>query len=325
MAVPGDIPSASPHAQPVPVTLSALEQRGAAACTADPAFSSPQRKRTWQFLHGLWLDDSGRVVVPQLLELRTDSIKAHHEPPTSGHQGKHRTYAAVATRFWWRGLKADVTRFVQNCHSCQINKPTHAIPAGLLQPLPVADRPWSHVSVDLITGLPQCGQLQHNAVCVFVDRFTKMVHYAACWDTLAAQQFADLFVQNVLRLHGCPVRMVSDRGSIFTAAFWREVAAAMGPTALDFSTAFHPQSDGQTERANRVLEEMLRHYVSPMQEDWVRLLPLLEFACNSAHNHVTGTTPFQLYTGIQPLMPSSTLKDKTFKVPSARQFIESQQ
>ncbi len=296
-----------------------------AAYAADARFSSTTAcTRHWHLVHGLWLDATARVVVPDDAALRADIVRAHHEPPTAAHQGVARTYKAIQARYWWRGLKRDVQRFVSHCHSCQVNKPSNRLPGGLLQPLPAPERPWADMSVDLITALPPCGPQRFDAVCVFVDRLTKMVHYTACHETLTALQFADLFVQNVFRLHGCPLRIVSDRGSIFTAAFWREVAAALGPTQLLFSTAYHPQTDGQTERANRVLEEMLRHYVSPMTGDWVRCLPLLEFACNSAHNDATGMSPFRLYTGLQPLCPQSTLPERAFKVPAAREFVESQ-
>lgn len=276
-------------------------------------------------MRGLWLDSQARVVVPADPALRTAIIRAHHEPPFAAHQGAKRTHQAVTAHYWWRGVRTDVQGFVKRCHSCQVNKPSNQLPAGLLQPLPVPARPWAEVTVDLITALPACTDQRYDAVCVFVDRLTKMVHYAACHTTMSAPQFADLFVQNVFRLHGCPLRMVSDRGSIFTSAFWREVAAALGPTQLAFSTAYHPQTDGQTERANRVLEEMLRHYITPMQGDWVRCLPLLEFACNNAHNASTNASAFQLYTGLRPLTPVSTLADKTFKVPAARDFAQSQQ
>jgi len=114
------------------------------------------------------------------------------------------------------------------------------------------DVPWSHVPINTVPAPPQCGRLQHNAGCVSVDRFTKMVHYAPCWDGLSAQQLVDLLLRNALWVHACPVRIISYCRCMFTAAFWREVAAVLGPMPLGFSTAVHTQSDGQTERSHCV-------------------------------------------------------------------------
>jgi Integrase zinc binding domain/Chromo (CHRromatin Organisation MOdifier) domain len=301
--------------------LSPMELAVHKAYSADPVFKDTALTKRFQYVQGMWLDGHGKIVVPDDAAVRQAIISEHHDTPFSAHQGVQRTYKAISSRYWWKGLKAAVHAYVGVCHSCQQMKPGNTAPAGLLQPLPIPDRPWASISVDFITGLPPSGEQKFDTITVFVDRLTKMVHYVPCHVKLSAENFADLFVQNIFRLHGLPLQIVSDRDPRFTSQFWREVMGALG-TKLSFSTAFHPQTDGQTERMNRSLEEMLRHFITPMRGDWGKYLPILEFASNNAHNHSIGTTPFRLYTGLAPLCPSSTLSERTYKVPSAKQFTE---
>ena len=136
---------------------------------------------------------------------------------------------------------------------------------GLLQPLPIPDRPWQQVSLDLITALPR-SRNGHDAIVVFVDKLTKMVHYVATTTDVTAPQLALLFIREVCRLHGVPDSILSDRDPRFTASFWGSFWSQLG-SKLVMSTAYHPQTDGQTERANRTLEEMLRAYVNWRQSD----------------------------------------------------------
>jgi hypothetical protein len=277
-------------------------------------------QKKWQQRNALWYTANGLIVVPDDAALRDKIIAAHHDSPYSGHQGRDKTAELVTRRYWWYGVKQAVAKYCAQCHHCQMNKSTNTKPAGKLVPLQVPDRPWASISVDFITGLPKCSEMQYNSITVFVDRFTKMVHYVPCRDTMSAEHFAQLFLQNVFRLHGLPLEIISDRDPKFTSKFWREVTAALDVRRC-LSTAFHPQSDGQTERMNRTLEEMLRHYITPLRGDWVKVLPILEFAYNNAHNSVTKTSPFKLYTNLQPLCPNSTLEERTFAVPDAKRFV----
>ena len=144
----------------------------------------------------------------------------------------------------------------------------------------------------VITQLPETAA-GHTAIVVFVDRLSKMVHFAPCWNTLGAQEFAQLFVQEIFAKHGIPWEIISDRGTQFTSNFFREVSQLLGVKQCLSSTC-HPQSDGQTERANRTLEHKLRHFVRPSQDDWDMKLPCCEFAINNAWRQTTGSTPFFL-------------------------------
>jgi hypothetical protein len=226
----------------------------------------------------------------------------------------------VQRGYWWKGMKSSVHEYVSRCHDCQLNKSGNHRPHGLLQPLEIPERPWSHISVDFVTGLPPVGPLQFDTITVFVDRLSKMVHYVPCVEKLPAADFAQLFMHNVFRLHGLPLHIVSDRDPRFTSVFWKEVTEALG-MQRGFSTAFHPQTDGQTERMNRTMEEMLRHFITPMKGDWVAALPMLEFAYNNSYNATVKSTPFRLNSGLNPLHPASTLADRQYAVPAAEQFV----
>ena len=157
----------------------------------------------------------------------------------------------------------------------------------------------------------------HNAIIVFVDKLSKMVHFAPCNTQEDAVQVAWHFVHNVFRLHGLPRRIISDRDSRFTGHFWRELCRLLRVQRA-MGTAFHPQTDGQTERANRVLEEVLRHFVSSRQDDWHKYLPFAEFAINNAYNDTTRNTPFNLNYGQHPLTPATLPVD--IRVPGALEF-----
>ena len=194
-----------------------------------------------------------------------------------------------------------IETYVRNCASCQMNKWRTVKPAGLLQPLKPAEAPWLSISIDFVSGLPVSDQ-GNDMVLVVVDRFTKAVHLAPCKKTITAQQFALLMFQTVYRLHGIPADIVSDRDKLFTSNFWKELSRLLG-TKLRLSTAYHPETDGQTERANKVLQEVLRHAIDPSQLDWCTMLPGAELAINSRVARSTGESPFMLAHGREAILP----------------------
>ena len=171
--------------------------------------------------------------------------------------------------------------------------------------------------MDFITQLPETRK-GHDAIMVFVDRLTKMVHFAPTRTEASAEDVAQLFMEHVVRLHGCPEDVVSDRDTRFASRFWKAVMALCG-TKVSMSSAFHPESDGQTERVNRTLEQTLRMFVSPAQDDWDVLLPAVEFACNSAVHDSTGQTPFVLNYGRQ--LPAPVDRAVGDDVPAAHDFV----
>lgn len=191
--------------------------------------------------------------------------------------------------------------------------------AGLLQPLPIPSFKWESVSMDFITQLPTT-KSGNDAVIVFVDRLTKMVHFAPTKTTCSAEDVACLFRDTVFKYHGLPSELISDRDVRFTSKFWTELSHLLG-TKLKMSTAFHPQTDGQTERANRVLEDYLRHYINPRQDNWDDLLTLAEFSVNNAWQESVKNTAFVLNSGQQPRTPLNAQSGgRAVRVPQATNF-----
>ncbi len=249
----------------------------------------------------LWHGDA--LMVPKHSSLRQDVMFNLHDASISGHPGIRRTKKLIRRYFWWPGMDTDIEAYVQTCATCQRNKArTHSATVPLL-PLEAPGKPWQSVSMDFITSLPKT-KAGKTAILVFVCRLTKMVHMCATVNECTSADCAFLFLSTVFKLHGAPLELVSDRDTRFTSAVWTEMCQLM-QIRRSMSTAYHPQTDGQTERMNRVLEDMLRHYVSPTQQDWDVHLPMVEFAINNAYQESTQTTPFMLNYGLHPHTPAS--------------------
>lgn len=272
--------------------------------------------------NGLLYYDS-RLCIPKDPTLRQQLLHEHHDAPVAGHLGFEKTYDAIHQRFYWPRMSQDVRAYVLSCDACQRNKPPQQLPSGLLQPLPTPTRNWEQISMDFITQLPRT-RGGHDAIVVFVDRLSKRVHFIATHTEASAPDTARIFVNTIFKLHGLPHVIVSDRDPRFTSHFWRSLFTILG-TRLAMSTAFHPETDGQTERANRTLEEMLRAYVSYRQNNWDQYLALAEFAYNNSKQASTGFSPFQLDSGQNPWTPSAMLNPNDSKVPTTQQFLESLQ
>eukprot|EP00877_Chromochloris_zofingiensis_P003160 jgi/Chrzof1/12845/Cz07g09130.t1 len=261
------------------------------------------------------------LVLPDHDGLRQEVLEELHDAPYSGHLGVTKTTKAVLRLYWWPGVNADVLQFVKSCEACQRNKISTQPPAGLLHPMPIPGRRWESVSLDLVTCMPKT-QRGNDTVVVFVDRLSKMVHFHACTQQgTDAVAMAHIFIEQVYRLHGVPKEFVSDIDPRFTGEYWAEVCKLLG-TKRALSSSYHPQTDGQTERANRVLEEMLRHYVNPSSmDDWDGVkLALAEFAVNNAWQESVQDTPFRLNYGQHPLTPASV--DVDVRVPAAKEFTD---
>ena len=233
--------------------------------------------------------------------LRQTLLEETHDAPTGGHLGRDKTLERLQREYFWPGMDACVADYVRSCPTCQASKSGNQLPIGLLQPLPIAMQPWESVSLDF-TSMPKTRSGLDTAV-VFVDRCTKFIRVVPATSSLSAPEVAQLYVDHVLRHgFGVPTSLVSDRDPRFTGNFWRELQHLLG-TKLLFSTAYHPQTDGQTERANRTLKEMLRSYVGAAGADWDKRVPLLEFAYNNSIHPSTGFTPFFLNHGRHPRLP----------------------
>jgi hypothetical protein len=252
------------------------------------------------------------IYVPNNNTLRTRILSEEHDPPLAGHQGEFRTLERLRRNFYWPNMRRIVRHYCRTCVSCQQNKPTNQLPAGLLQPLEIPDERWETVTLDLITNLPPTPR-GNNTVVVFVDKLSKMVHACATSakdKSSDAANIARLFFDHVVRLHGVPKRIVSDRDTRFTSTFWQELWRLLG-TKLAMSTAFHPQTDGQTERMNRVIEDYIRHYISYQHDDWDLHLTPAEIAINNSVTQSTGLSPFFLNYGKHPHVPLTSVLPAT--------------
>ncbi|KAJ9509460.1 hypothetical protein QJQ45_001918 [Haematococcus lacustris] len=277
----------------------------------DPAFTAEaDLPGMYMDDHGLWRrTGKGTVMVPNDPELREYILHEMHDAAYAGHVGITKTLERLSRVFYWDTMRADVRHYVTTCDACQRDKSSTLKPGGLLNPLSIPDYRWESVSMDLITKLPSASH-GFDAICVFVDRLSKMVHFVPCKESMNAKGFARLFVDNVFKLHGLPKDMVSDRGPHFHNTFWHHVQKLLGMRG-SLSSSYHPQSDGQTERYNRVLEEMLRHYISPTQADWPDYLSLAEFPVNNSWQESIKSTPFLVNTGQSPITPMlHSLPDK---------------
>lgn len=298
-------------------TSTTLLEKARKATANDPWFNDEANTSELKFVTGCWYKH-GVLWVPNDEELKLYILERVHDSPWSGHMGVKKTLENIRRDFYWKAMRKDVIRHVQTCHQCQINKLSTLAPRGLLKPLQIAERAWTSVSMDFITGLPMT-ESKHNAIMVCCDRFTKMAHFIPTTDTATARETADLFIKHVVKLHGVPKVIVSDRDPKFTSNFWKSTLPLLG-IKLNMSSAFHPQSDGQTERMNKVLEDMLRHYVSPQHEDWNKYLDAAEFAHNNAFHESVGNTPFFLNSGQHPLTPVTMELNHT--VPSAAEWLK---
>ncbi|GJP31378.1 hypothetical protein CLOM_g12018 [Closterium sp. NIES-68] len=257
------------------------------------------------------------IWVPSYRLLRELLIQEVHDSNLSGHFGVDKTLKALQQFYYWPDMVTDVQRYVAACPICQRMKSSHQRPTGLLQPLEPPQRPWQHVTMDFVTGLP-AEPSENDTVLVVVDRLTKMAHFAPCRTTITAEETARLFISNVVCLHGIPAAIISDRDPKFTSKFWQDTWARYG-TRLQFSSAYHPQTDGQTERTNQTMEQLIRTN-RPDWKKWEDVLPMLEFSYNNAPSATTNHSPFYLNYGMDPTVPVSTNVES--QVPRSQQFVE---
>ncbi|XP_019450597.1 PREDICTED: uncharacterized protein LOC109352871 [Lupinus angustifolius] len=243
-----------------------------------------------------------RIFIPDTADLRVTLLKEFHEAPSAGHSGWKSTLARLTASCQWPGLAKDVKSFVQQCVVCQSNKPLTQKSQGLLQPLPIPEKVWDEISMDFITHLPS--SQGHTVIWVVVDRLTKYAHFTALPTRFSAETLARRFLNDICKLHGVPKSIVSDRDPLFLSAFWKGLFKLLG-TSLCYSTAYHPQSDGQTEVVNRGLQTYLRCFTGTQPNRWFSHLSLAEYWYNTNHHSTLQVTPFEALYG----RPPPTLRD----------------
>ena len=265
-----------------------------------------------------------RFVIPNDTSLKLKVLAENHDSKVAGHFGQYKTLERLRQNFCWSRMDEDCKDYVRSCDVCQRDKTSRRKKYGLLQPLDIPHQPWRSISMDFIVGLPQSDGF--TQIWVVVDRLTKMAHFVPLRTGAKspAKDLAIAFAREVWRLHGLPADIVSDRGSVFISNFWKELMEHLG-VELNLSTAFHPQTDGQTERVNQVLEGYIRHYTSFQQDDWADMLPLAEHAYNTAISESTGVSPFFANYGFSPetqwVRPVKT-GDKDIVNPASKKLLQ---
>jgi hypothetical protein len=204
-------------------------------------------------------------------------------------------YKDLKTRYWWYGMKRDIAEYVLLCDTCQRVKAEHQRPAGLLQPLKIPKWKWEEIGMDFIVGLP-CTQAGYDSIWVIVDRLTYVAHFIPVKTTYFGAKLAELYMSRIVCLHGVPKMIVSDRGSQFTSKFWEKLHESMD-TKLNFSSAYHLQTIGQTERTNQILEDMLRAYALKYGKSWDKSLPYTEFSYNKNYQASIEMAPYEALYG----------------------------
>ncbi|QRW22885.1 Retrotransposable element Tf2 protein [Rhizoctonia solani] len=244
------------------------------------------RKAYWDYD---WEEDllwyQGKLVVLDSEPIKERRLREFHDSPLAGHPGQQRTLELINQNYWWPGMKSSAKEWVKCCPICQANRQAHA-PVIALKPLEVPPFLFHTISYDFITGFPK--SQGHNAILVVIDSFLKFGHFIPTSKKVTAKGLADLFITHIWKLHGLPVK----------------TRLGVKPA---FSLAYHPESDGQTERVNQFIEFYLRSYVAANHSNWAAWLPLAEYAYNNAKHAATGKTPFELVYGQNPIMNPSNI------------------
>ena len=251
--------------------------------------------------------DFWRIVVPENERIKTQVVQELHCTPYSAHPGIQRTVARVKQSFYWKGMVGDIRQFVENCTVCQTEKSDHTLAKGKLMSTHIPESKWSEISIDFVTDLPPSAT-GRDTILVTVDKATRMVHLAPCRKNITATGTAQLLWSTVVRYHGLPRVIYSDRGPQFTARAWQELWKLTG-TILGYSSAYHPQTQGVVERMNSVVSQTLRCLLHEKNEkkEWEILLPTVEMVINSMPNSSTGFSPYYLNYGHEPVMPIQLL------------------
>jgi hypothetical protein len=262
-----------------------------------------------------------RICVPDYKRLRLNILHDAHDSKTAGHLGTSKTLALIANRYFWNNMNKDVKDYVRSCSSCQRNKSYLSKPIGFLSPLEIPPHRWHTVTMDFAGPFVASGEGKWDSVLIVVEKISRRTHFIPSLITDNAPTIAKRFFNEIIRLHGMPSVIVSDRDTRFASMFWTTLFNNFG-IKLAMSTAYHPQTDGQTERMVRTFKEMLRHYISNTQHDWSDHISSLEFAYNNSVNPSTGFTPFELDIGYHPATPHTISSPDPRNVAASEEFKE---
>ena len=237
----------------------------------------------------------GRLWIPTRNNLREFILEESHKSRYSIHPGADKMYKDLHNQYWWPGMKNDVVLFVSKCLTCSKVKAEHQRPSGLLEQPEIPVWKWEGIAMDFVTKLPRTSK-GFDSIWVIVDRLTKSAHFLPIRENNGVHDLAQLYIKEIVCHHGIPLDIISDRDGRFTSRFWQSLQSALG-TNLSLSTAYHPQTDGQSERTIQVLEDMLRCCVIDFGGNWDAFLPLIEFSYNNSYHTSIGMAPFEALYG----------------------------
>ena len=276
----------------------------------DSAYKSivehPENYTNFEVKGGLVFNKSGGITQLAIPDVKIDGqsvreaiIRQAHTILT--HLGGHKMLLYLRDQVWWKTMVQDIIDYCKSCPTCTTSKSTTEKPRGLLKTMPVPSHPWQYIGIDFVGPLPESSNRNgsFDMICVIIDLLTAMVHLVPTKQNYKATDMAEVIFDTMYKLHGLPEQIISDRDLLFTSHFWKKLHSLLN-VELRLSSAFHPQTDGATERANKTMTQMLRQCVSLKQKDWVVKLPAIEFAMNSARSSTTGFTPFYLNYGRNP-------------------------
>ncbi|GJS08354.1 putative reverse transcriptase domain-containing protein [Tanacetum coccineum] len=236
-----------------------------------------------------------RSWIPYFGDLRALIMHESHKLKYLIHPGSDKMYQDLKKLYWWPNMKAEIATYVSKCMTCATVKAEYQKPSGLLVQPKIPQWKWENITMDFVTKLPKTASGQ-DTIWVIVDRLTKSAHFLPMKETDTMDKLTRHYLKEVVSRHGVPVSIISDRSSKFTSHFWKSLNEALG-TQLDMSTAYHPQTDGQSERTIQTLEDMLRACVMDFGKGWDRHLPLIEFSYNNSYHTSIKAAPFEALYG----------------------------
>ena len=232
-----------------------------------------------------------RICVPNNEKIKKIILEEAHKSKLSIHPGTTKMHQDLKQMFWWPKMKKEIAQYVASCLICQKVKIEHQRPAGMLQPLDIPEWKWDSIAMDFVIGLPQTIQ-KFDSIWIIVDRLTKSAHFLPINIRYSLDKIAELYIKKIVRLHGVSSSIISDRDPRFTSKFWCSLHQALG-TKIHLSSAYHPQTDGQSERTIQSLEDLLRACVLENSESWDKYLPLIEFTYNNSYHSSIGMAPYE--------------------------------
>ena len=270
-----------------------------AALPVDPLFIAHQKEPQpgWTVTPDGFFRHDNLIYIPDANDLRLRVLRYKHDHILSGHPGQNKTVDLIRRDYTWPGLREFVKSYVKSCTTCMRAKPQRHKPYGLLKQLPIPERPWNSISMDFIETLPTSSG--SDSILVIVDRLTKQAIFIPTTIHCTSEDLAVIFIMHVFSKHGVPEHVTSDRGSEFVSRFFRSLGKALD-MKLHFTSGYHPEGDGQTERTNQTLEQYLRIFCNYQQDNWYTLLPLAEFTYNNTPSATTGISPFFANKGYHP-------------------------